>query len=84
MDWLVVCLPLMLVGIAIASVPLLLATYRQHNHEPHEGPRPVVGTVPPVQLAVHDTASWTVCSDCSAVVADQKTHAISAHLVVPV
>ena len=67
MDWLVVCLPLMLVGIAIASVPLLLATHRQHKHELMRDLVPCVGTVPPVQLAVQDTASWTVCSECSAV-----------------
>ena len=82
MHWLVICLPLMIIGIAVATVPLLLVTRHQHEHDLHEGPRPRAGMVARSHQTVADSSSWTVCSDCSAVVADLETHKSSAHVLV--
>jgi len=82
MYWVAICLPLMIIGITIAIAPLLLATHHQHKHDRHDGLRPRAGTVIPPVRTVDDSSRWTVCSDCSAVVADQVTHKSSVHAIV--
>ena len=80
MVWLAICLPVMIIGVAIATVPLIYGTYHQHKHDLHEGPRPWAGPVTRLNPTVHDSPSWTVCGECSAVVADQVIHNSSVHL----
>ena len=80
MDWLILCIPLMIVGIAVATVPLVVMTRHQHKHDLHEGPRPLAGPVTRLNPTVHDSSSWTVCGECSAVVANQVIHNRSVHV----
>jgi len=80
MYWLVICLPLMIIGVAIATVPLLLATHHQHKHDRTEEYRPLAGRVALPNRIADNSSSWTVCSDCSAVVADVVTHKSSVHV----
>jgi len=82
MFWLVISIPLMIIGTAVATVPLLLSAHHEHKNDLHEGPRALAGTVARPNQIVHDRSSWTVCSDCSAVVADQVTHKDSVHAIV--
>ena len=62
MAWLAICLPLMVVGIAIATVPVLYATHHQHrydHHEPDPHRRGALGSVPTSTATVD--SDWTVC-----------------------
>ncbi len=80
MAWLAICLPLMAVGVAIATVPLVFATHHQHRYghhgsDPHRRSAP--GSVPTSTATID--SNWTVCPNCTAVVADQAIHESAAH-----
>jgi hypothetical protein len=73
MVWLALCLPLMIVGIAIATVPLIHAFHHQHRYGLEMKPR----SEPPRNT--QRSVGTTVCPDCAAVVVDQKTHTEAVH-----
>ena len=84
MTWIAYCLPLMAVGIAIATVPLLFATHHQHTYghhgsDPHRRRAP--GSVPTATAA--QDSNWTVCPRCNAVVVDQAIHDSTVHASAP-
>ena len=80
MVWLAICLPVMIIGVAIATVPVLHGTFHHREDGPREGPRPRTGPVTRLSPTVHDSSRWTVCPYCSAVIADQVIHNSSVHV----
>jgi len=85
MTWLVVCIPLMVLGILAALVPLGVATRHQHRYG-HHGSRP--GVQPATLGSLTSTApirsEAIVCPTCSAFVVDQTAHDDSVHVNVAV
>jgi hypothetical protein len=80
MAWLAICLPVMAVGVAIATVPLAIATRHQHKYG-HHGSNPHhrgVAASAPAPMPTSDPG-WTVCPNCTAVVADQAIHDSTVH-----
>jgi hypothetical protein len=80
MAWLAICLPVMIIGVAIATVPVIHGTYRHREDGLREGPRPRTGPVTRLSPTVYDSSRWAVCPHCSAVIADQVIHNSSAHV----
>ena len=80
MVWLAICLPVMIIGVAIATVPLIYGTYHHRENGLREEPRPWAGPVTRLSPTVHDSSKWMVCGECSAVVADQVIHNRSVHV----
>jgi hypothetical protein len=81
MNWLAVCLPLMVVGVAIATVPLIYACRHQHKYgtqgsDPHRREVSRVAAAPQEHID-----SPIVCPNCAALVADQAMHDGSLHAV---
>ena len=66
-----VLIPLMILGIAIATVPIIYAMHHQHRYDMDVKPR----WEPP------KTAEPTVCPHCSAMVLDQDVHVGAVHAV---
>jgi hypothetical protein len=82
--WIAICLPLMAVGVGIATVPLLFATHHQHTYGPHGSDplrRDAPGSVP--TSAAAQESNWTVCPRCSAVVVNQAIHDGTVHARAP-
>jgi hypothetical protein len=93
MSWIAVCIPLMVIGVLVATVPLGIGMRHQHKYgthgsrpqvdvsRPQETPtiRPASTSVTPPSPASVFSASWTVCPDCAAVVLDQTVHDIAVH-----
>ncbi len=80
MAWFAICLPLMAVRVAIATVPLVFATHHQqryghHGSGPHRQGEP--GSVP-TRPATGDS-HWTVRPGCTAVVTDAAIHRSVVH-----
>jgi hypothetical protein len=82
MNWITVCVPLMLVGVAIATVPLLCACHHQHKYGTHgSDPHPrEVSRVAAARQEQH-IGSHIVCPNCAALVADQTMHDASVHAI---
>ncbi len=79
MAWLAICLPLMAVGIAIATLPLAYATHHQHTYG-HHGSDPLRrGSPRTAATSPEQMGSHTVCPNCTALVADQTMHDSSVH-----
>jgi len=76
MAWLAFCIPLMLIAVLIAVIPLCFATHHQHKYGHH-------GSYPDPQVArgsaVTSTAEVSTCPTCTALVADQAIHERSVH-----
>ncbi len=85
MTWLLVCIPLMILGLLAALVPLGVATRHQQRYG-HHGSRPgmqqaSLGALTP---AAPTRSEETVCPSCSAFVVDQAAHDDSVHVSVTV
>jgi hypothetical protein len=78
MAWLAICIPLMLIGVLIAVVPLCFATHHQYKYG-HHGSYPDRQTTQ--TTAPTSTSDLTVCSRCTALVADEAMHESSVHAV---
>ena len=60
MTWFAICLPLMAVGVAIATVPLAFATHHQHRYGPHgSSPRLQEEQATPPSSRARTGANWT-------------------------
>jgi hypothetical protein len=81
MVWLAICLPLMLVGIAIATVPLAYACSHQHRYGSHGADPHSRAASRAVVESAQGIDSPDVCPRCSALVLDQTTHENSAHAI---
>jgi hypothetical protein len=79
MAWLAICIPLMLVGVLIAIIPLCFATHHQHKYG-HHGSYPDRQTAR--RSAATSTAGVSTCPTCTALVADQAIHESSVHAAV--
>ncbi len=80
MAWFAICLPLMVVGVAIATVPLAYATHHQHRYghhgsDPHRRDAP--GSVPSSAASVG--SNLTACPNCAALVVDKAIHDSAVH-----
>jgi tryptophan-rich sensory protein len=64
-----VLIPLMIIGIAIASVPIIYAMHHQHRYDMDVKPR----WEPP------KAAAPTVCPQCSAMILDEEVHIRAVH-----
>ena len=80
MAWLAVCIPLMVVGVAVATVPLAFGTHHQQKYG-HHGTRPVPQEPSGSLLtpSAISSSNLTLCPSCSAIVADQSLHQNSVH-----
>ena len=76
MAWVAIWIPLMAVGVAIAIIPLVVATHHQHKYG-HHGSYPDRQTAQ--STAPTSTADLTVCPNCTALVADGALHHNSVH-----
>ena len=76
MAWLAICIPLMLIGVLIAVIPLCFATHHQHKYG-HHGSYPDQRTMQ--STAPTPTSHLTVCPRCTALVADGAIHESSLH-----
>jgi len=79
MAWLAICVPLMVVGVAVATVPLAYATHHQHTYghhgsDPHRRAASRTAATAPTEIV-----SPRVCPDCAALVTDQSMHDNSVH-----
>jgi len=85
MTWLVACIPLMVIGVLVALVPLGVATRHQHRYG-HQGSRPDMrpATLGSLTLAAPIRPEGVVCPTCSAFVVDQTAHDDSVHVTVAV
>ncbi len=81
MAWLAICLPLMIIGIAIATVPIIYAMHHQHRYGMDVKPRPDTQQRV-IAPGIQNSAGWTVCSDCSTIVVDPEDHARALHQLV--
>jgi hypothetical protein len=80
MDWVAVCVPLMVLGVAIATIPVLYATHHQHRYGHHESDPHRRGAPSSMPASAATTASqWTVCPNCAAVVVDEAIHFDTVH-----
>ena len=68
-----VLIPLMIFGIAIATVPIIYAMHHQHRYDMDVKPR----WEPPKAVEP------TVCPECSAMVLDQEVHFGAVHAEAP-
>ena len=81
MSWIAICVPLMVVGVAIATVPLAYGCYHQHKYgshgsDPHSREASRIPATSPGQIGF-----TTVCPNCTALVSDQAMHDSSVHAV---
>jgi hypothetical protein len=77
MIWIALCVPLMILGIAVATVPIIVAMVHEHRYGNAGRPRfkrPEVRA--PLSTLVDDV---TVCTVCSSVVADLASHERAVH-----
>jgi hypothetical protein len=83
MTWLFVCIPLMVVAVLVATVPLVVATRHQHKYG-HHGSRPGAqgATGGPSRPTTAVPSRSAVCPTCSALVIDQAAHDESVHVPV--
>lgn len=79
MSWLAICIPLMVLAVAVATVPLAYATHHQHTYGHHgsdpyrrDAPRSAATSPGPIGAS-------TVCPKCTALVVDQAMHDSSVH-----
>ena len=79
MIWIALCLPLMVLGLAIATIPIIWAIIHEHRYGSAEKSRlkPLEAVEQP-WLATLD-ADMTVCTVCSSVVADLNSHKRAVH-----
>jgi hypothetical protein len=80
MAWLAICLPVMIIGVAVATVPVIHGTFHHREDGLREEPRPRAGPVARLSPTVYDSSKWTVCPYCSAVIADLVIHNSSVHV----
>lgn len=81
MAWLAICLPLMALGVAVATVPLAYATHHQHTYGPHGSDPRRRETPRPAATSPGEMASHIVCPNCAALVVDQTMHDSSVHAI---
>ena len=80
MSWIAVCVPLMVIGVAIATVPLVYATHHQHRYGHHEAdPQRRAATYAVGTSSGLSNSDWTVCRQCTALVVDRATHERAVH-----
>ena len=75
MAWLAICLPVMAIGVLIATVPLIYAMHHQHRYGAHgidPNRRGALGSEAATTATIG--SNWTVCPNCTAVVADLAIH----------
>jgi hypothetical protein len=78
MAWLSICLPLMIIGIAIATIPLIYAIHHQHRYGLESKPRPNTQH----NIAVREGqngAGLLICPECSAFIMDREIHSGAVH-----
>jgi hypothetical protein len=79
MAWLAICLPLMALAVAVATVPLAYATHHQHKYGP-QGSDPHSREAQRAAAASNGrVGSHAVCPNCAALVVDQTMHDQSVH-----
>ena len=80
MIWIALSLPLMVLGLAIATVPIIWAMVQEHRYGTAEKPRPKrlekVGERPSFTTL---DADMTVCTVCRSVVTDLSSHTRAVH-----
>jgi hypothetical protein len=81
MSWIAVVVPLMVVGVAVATVPLAYACHHQHKYgahgsDPHRREASRAAATPLGQVG-----SSAVCPNCAALVVDQAMHDSSVHAI---
>ncbi len=81
MSWIAICVPLMVVGIAIATVPLAVACHHQHKYGTHGSNPHALEATRQQATAPGQTGSHIVCPNCTALVADQSIHDRSIHAI---
>jgi len=79
MIWIALCLPLMVLGLAIATMPIIWAMIHEHRYGSAEKPR-----LKPLEVVEQPSvrtlnAEMTVCTVCSSVVADLNSHKRAVH-----
>ena len=79
MAWLAICVPLMALGVAVATIPLAYATHHQHTYGHHGSDPYHRGASRTAASSPGQTASHSVCPNCAALVVDQSTHDNSVH-----
>ena len=79
MTWIAICIPLMIIAIAVATVPLVWAMVHQHRYGSSDGPRRS-GTEASIRPTSMAPAASNVCTVCSAVVADVLGHRRAIHV----
>jgi len=79
MIWIALCLPLMIVGVAIATLPLIWAMV--HERRFGSGDRPGGDLAAPMSSLPMErpVAELNVCAVCSSVVTDVEAHVRAVH-----
>jgi uncharacterized membrane protein len=79
MIWIALCLPLMIVGVAIATLPLIWAMV--HERRFGSGERPCGDRAAPIASLPMErpVAEMSVCAMCSSVVTDVEAHVRAIH-----
>ena len=79
MIWIAICLPVMVLAIAIATLPIIWAMVHERRYGSAEKPgNQPFDVMEHLRLRSID-ADMTVCSVCSSVVADLNCHRRAAH-----
>lgn len=81
MAWLAICLPLMVVGVTIATAPLVYACHHQHRHGTHGSDPYSREATRAAATSAEKIGSHNVCPNCAALVVDQATHDSSMHAI---
>ena len=81
MSWLAICIPFMVVGVAVATLPLAYATHHQHRYGPNSSDPQRRKAPRTAAMSRGAIGSSTVCPECAAVVVDAKMHEESVHTV---
>ena len=79
MIWIALCLPLMVLGVAIATIPIVWAMIHEHRYGSAEKPRlKRLEVVKQPSLTTFD-ADMAVCTVCSSIVTDLSVHTLAVH-----
>jgi hypothetical protein len=82
MNWVAVCIPLMVLGVAIATLPLAYGCYHQHKYGTHGSNPDSLHSARLRAPSPGQSGRQTVCPNCSALVVDQAMHESSVHAIV--
>jgi len=75
---LAICVPVMIVAVAIATVPIIWAIHHHHRYGSGEKPRPQESGGQTARLP-RVAVPWSTCPECASVVADLGIHSVAIH-----